>query len=224
MATTHSDSIYIIVDVESNGPSVKHNSMFAFGAVAIDPSTKTILGSCAFSFPEEEETVSNPDSMKFWNEPDNRKVYDALHKNQVSREVALHGLADFWKAIALKYPTKKLYFASDCLSYDWKFIDTALQDYVGNYIMGYSGFDIYSYAAATLHVSRAAVWNTLQPLIIKGVVQSHLDAVVHDHDPYNDAVSEAVLLVDMMCICEGVNWTPLVFSDRTRPTNKYIVY
>lgn len=216
MATTHSDSIYIIVDVESNGPSVKHNSMFAFGAVAIDPATKTVIGSCAYSFPEEDGTAPNLESMKFWNVPENRVIYDALHAEQVTREEALRGLADFWNAIAAKYPAKRLYFASDCLSYDWKFIDTALQDYVGNYVMGYSGFDIYSYAAATFGVSRQNVWNAVKDLV-------H-DAVVHDHDPYNDALSEAVLLVDVMCVRENAKWTALVFSDRTRPTNKWIIY
>lgn len=212
------DLIYLVIDIESNGPSVKHNSMFAIGCVAILPTEKRILGGFAYNIPEESNTIPYDPTMKdFWSKE--KSMYDFLHKEQVSREFAATQIAWFVKELKTKYPKHTIMFASDCSIFDWKFTDDLLQNYVGNYILGYSGMDIYSYVAGAAHCARNHVWNTIEQLKESNVLWK--DETIHDHDPYNDALHEAVLLGDVIRWNNKFDWIPLNLETRQRPTNSY---
>lgn len=214
----YADTILLVVDVESNGPSVRQNSAFALGGVAIRVSDKRVLGGFAYNFPERAGSAPyGPTLDGFWLAKE-RAMYDYLHAAQVPLADAMRGIAQFVAALKAAHPAAVVTFTSDCAVYDWKWVDTELSDVVPHYTLGYSAFDIPSYAAGALKVPRHKAWDAL---FASGAVCLPADGVKHDHDPYNDAMYEAVLAVDTMRLAEGVPWTPLLLAaaHSARPVN-----
>lgn len=210
--------IYLVIDVETDGPSIKQNSMFAIGGIAILPFEKKILGGFAFNIPEDPDTKPSDDTMnEFWLKQEQKPMYDNLHEKQVNRDVAAKQIATFVQELKRTYPEHSVMFASDCAVFDWKFIDDLLQEHVGNYVLGYSGMDIYSYISGAAKCPRNGVWKFIEKLKKDGCVWK--DETVHDHNPYNDALNEAVLLADVMRWQYDMEWMPLDIKSREIPTN-----
>lgn len=197
-AKKYANDVYIVVDVESNGASVKKNSMFSIGCVAIEVVTKRVIGGFHFNVKELDGTTIE---TKCWNEfwSKNQKIYDSLHVNQIDESFAAHKIAEF--VSKLKAAGKNVFFASDCASYDWKWFDTCLLNHIDSNPLGYTGMDIYSFAAGVFKEPRRSVWKTIKSL--KGVTVN-IDNIAHDHNPFNDALSQACLLVDIMRVNESL--------------------
>lgn len=220
-AAKYAGMILIVVDVESDGPSVRSNSMFALGGVAIEVASKTVLGGFSYCVRERPGAAKNDKTMAFWMDPKQRPMYDALHAAQVDMAAAMAGVADWVARLKTARPDASLVFASDCLPYDMKWADTELAEHVAPYVLGYSGLDIYSYLAAALKEPRHAVWKRVDALKAADVLCRAADGVVHDHHPYNDALHEAVLAVDAMRMVDALSWAPLRLpaAGATAPLN-----
>lgn len=213
----YKDVVYIVIDVESNGSSVKKNSMFALGCVAIEVVTKNILGGFAYNVSEIPGTEIEP---RCWNEfwSKEKLIYDELHKNQVDEKEAVAQIIQFVQHI--KDMGKQIMFASDCAVYDWKWVDTAILNHSANNPLGYTAMDIYSYAAGMFKEPRHSVWKTIENL--KGTIL-HVDDIKHDHNPFNDALSEACLLVDLIRLNESQPVMKLQNNLDKKPYNEFII-
>ena len=123
-------AILVVIDVESDGPSVRANSMFALGGVAIRVATKTVLGGFSFAVLERPGASKNVETMKFWMAPEQKPMYDALHVGATDMARAMGMLAEWVDALRAARPGANLMFASDCAVYDWKWIDAELTEHV----------------------------------------------------------------------------------------------
>jgi hypothetical protein len=203
---------YLVIDVESDGPSVLTNSMFAVGGHLIRKHDKTILGSFKYKIADREGCVPDKDTFAWWNSPEQLPVYKQLTDDQrVEPLFAANQLKQFIQE-ARKISDIKFMFASDCSVYDWKFVDTYLHQYTGINPLGYSAFDMYSYVSGMLKCSRMDAWKEVKAMEGVRIVKPS-DNVVHNHDPYQDALYEAVQLIDLMRLNEGLSWIPLRFGS-----------
>jgi len=211
--------VYIVIDVESDGASVAENSMFALGGAAIRVRDKAVLGRFAFNVKvSKNKEVEHRCYDEFWSKF--KGTWDALHDNPASRRTVAQGIVGF----AQKFKDYNVMFASDCSVYDWKWVDNLLLEHcdTGN-IFGYTAMDIYSYAAGAFKKSRKDVWKKIKQLEAAGLV--NVDGIKHDHDPYNDALQEACLLVDLIRLNHDeapALLTPTCVLTAPRPHNSNI--
>lgn len=213
----YKDVVYIVIDVESNGSSVKKNSMFALGGVAMEVTTKSVLGGFAYNVEETSGTEMEPRCWdEFWSK--NKQMYDHLHEEQTTEKNMVLQLVEFVKKI--ENMGKQIMFASDCSVYDWKWVDTAILNHESINPLGYTAMDIYSYAAGMFKEPRHSVWKTIEKL--RGSTL-HVDSVNHDHNPFNDALSEACLLVDLIRLNEHQPIAKLENYAIERPLNSYFI-
>lgn len=218
-AAAHADSILLVFDVETDGPDVRANSMFAFGGVAIEVATKRILGAIKYHVREREGATKAAKTMEFWSAPAQADMYAALHVDAVSEAEAAGGVAAWLSALKAEYPLARFTFASDCLPFDMRWMDAALTTHVAPFLLGYSGLDIYSYAAGAFKVPRAKAWDAIEALKKEGILGTDV-GILHTHDPLDDATYEAALAVDVMRACRGLAWTPLAWACTPLHRNK----
>jgi len=209
--------VYIVIDVESNGSSVKKNSMFALGCVAIEVTTKNVLGGFAYNVAEVPGTEMETKCWdEFWSKE--KLMYDELHKDQMDEKEVSTQIVQFVQKI--KDMGKNILFASDCSVYDWKWVDACILNHNSTNPLGYTAMDIYSYAAGMFKEPRHSVWKTIKNL--KGTTLQ-FDDVNHDHNPYNDALSEACLLVDLIRLNESQPIMRLGKVLDRKPHNEFII-
>jgi hypothetical protein len=205
-----------VVDVETDGPNVRANSMFAVGGVAIEVATKRVLGGFSFNIKERDGAVQAESTMGFWRAPAQAAMYARLHEDAQPAAKAMRLLAEWLRELKVAYPLAHFTFASDCLPFDMRWVDAELTEHVEPMLLGYSGLDIYSYAAGVLGVPRNKVWDCIEVRKHWGLLCRQEDRVTHDHRPYNDALHEAVLAVDLMRHADGVPWLPLDVPNELR--------
>jgi hypothetical protein len=91
---------------------------------------------------------------------------------------------------------------------------------VGPLLLGYSGLDINSYAAAVSGTPRHEAWFTTETLVKSGHCCSAADGVAHDHHQFNVALYEAALAVDLIRTRRsrhGCRWTSRPACGRLSP-------
>jgi hypothetical protein len=196
----YSGLVYIVVDVESDGCSPKYNSAFAYGGVAIRAADKKVLGRFAYNVKPREGT--KPETRcweEFWSK--NRQMWDFLHNDSITEDEAALKMREFVK----HFSEYKVEFVTDCSVYDFKWVDNLLVTSngsndgktveVNSNPFGYTALDIYSLAAGALKVPRYKVWKVIETMKKMNVLDT--DGIDHDHDPFNDALQEACLIVDL---------------------------
>lgn len=159
----------IVVDVESDGPIPYKYSMVCFGAVIVEPSlSKTFYG------------TTKPIS-EIWNR-------EALSISGFSREDHLKfddpqlTMTKFRNWINENSKGRPI-FISDNLAYDWQWINWYFHYFIGENPFGFSGRrigDIYCGMKNNLYEK----WK-------------HLRKTKHDHNPVNDAIGNAEVLLKM---------------------------
>lgn len=160
---------YIVCDVESDGPIPNLYSMVCFGAVVVDKELdKTFYG-------------------KTWPVSDNWSPA-ALAVSGISREehlkydnpeIVMRKFAEWIKENSKGTPI----FISDNPAYDWQFINYYFHYYLGRNPFGFSARrigDLYAGMMKDTHVK----WK-------------HLRKTKHDHNPVNDAMGNAEVLLQM---------------------------
>lgn len=160
---------YIVCDVESDGPIPNLYSMVCFGAVVVDKELdKTFYG-------------------KTWPVSDNWSP-TALAVSGISREehlkydnpeIVMRKFAEWIKENSKGTPI----FISDNPAYDWQFINYYFHYYLGRNPFGFSARrigDLYAGMMKDTHVK----WK-------------HLRKTKHDHNPVNDAMGNAEVLLQM---------------------------
>lgn len=160
---------YIVCDVESDGPIPNKHSMVCFGAVIVEPSlSKTFYGKT--------KPISD-----LW-------IPDALAISGFSREEHLTFdepetvFQQFGEWIKENSKGKPI-FISDNLAYDFQWINYYFHFFTGSNPFGYSGRRIGDMYAG-MKMDTFVKWK-------------HLRKTVHDHNPVNDAIGNAEVLLQM---------------------------
>jgi hypothetical protein len=220
---------YLVIDVESDGQDVQSNSMFAVAGHIIRKSDKTVLGSFRYKIINRENSVQDEDTMEWWNSKNQKDMYQTLTSGQrVDALFACNQIKQFMVE-ANRLDNMELTFASDNAVYDFRFVDTYMRQFTGNNYIGYNAMDIYSYAAAMFKCGRKCAWKHIKSLKHNNMIVRSEDNVATTHDPLDDALKQAVLLIDLMRMNEGLPWIPLRFggtgmSKRTDIENDTIWY
>jgi hypothetical protein len=165
--------MYIVVDVEADGPIPNEYSMVSFGAVIVDQKLdKTFYG--------EVKPVSDK-----W-------IPEALAVSNISREKHLsfrepvEVMAEFAKWIEENNKSGRPIFISDNPAFDWQWINYYFHKYYGKNPFGFSARRIGDLYCGLVKDSRAA-WK-------------HLRDTKHTHHPVDDARgnAEALLKIQKM--------------------------
>jgi DNA polymerase III epsilon subunit-like protein len=160
---------YIVVDVEADGEIPNKYSLVCFGAVIVEPSlSKTFYGRV--------KPISNN-----W-------VPEALAISGFSREEHLgfddpmqvfENFNNWIKENSKGHPI----FISDNLAFDWQWINYYFHYYIGKNPFGFSGRRIGDMYAG-MKMDTFVKWK-------------HLRKTIHDHNPVNDAIGNAEVLLQM---------------------------
>lgn len=160
---------YIVVDIESDGPIPYKYSMVCLGAVLVEPTLSN-------TFYGKTKPISD-----LW-------IPDALAVSGFSREEHLG--FDEPKDVFEKFENwikenshGKPIFISDNLAFDWQWVNYYFHYFLGRNPFGWSGRrigDLY----AGMKMDTYVRWK-------------HLRKTNHDHDPVNDAIGNAEVLLQM---------------------------
>lgn len=160
---------WFVIDVESDGPIPPMYSMVCFGAVLVDNKlNKTFYGKV--------KPISN--------------IYqvDALSISGFSREEHNnfndpHDIMEEFEKWLNKNSKGRPIMISDNIAYDWQWINYYFHRYLGRNPLGFSGRRIGDLYCGMVNDSFAK-WK-------------HLRETKHDHNPVNDAIGNAEVLLKM---------------------------
>ncbi len=136
--------VYVITDIEADGPCPGLNSMLSFGSCAIDGTGKE-LGVFSVNLELLEGAIPDPDTMDFWNR--NPEAWKASRINPIHPAVAMksyvewiNGLRQFGKPI----------FAGEPAGFDFTYIYWYLLRFGCGKPFSHSALDIKTLAMAVL--------------------------------------------------------------------------
>jgi hypothetical protein len=164
--------MFIMMDVETDGPIVGHHSMFSFGAVLCRNSNERFYGLCKplskNDYIEEAFNISSlkrEDVMEF---PEPKKTMEEFRN-------WLHEMRE-------KYgkPYEKLMFISDNNGFDWQWINW--------YFLAYCDYNPFGFSSTSLgSLYKGVVRNTFKNF-------KHLRKTKHTHNPVDDALGNVEAL------------------------------
>lgn len=158
----------ISVDVEADGPCPGLYSMVSFGAVVVADMSETFYGETA---PIVEAWVPEALAVSGFTRDQHKLFHDPREVMQKFR---------LWlKKVSIQRPI----FISDNPAFDWQFINYYFHRYLGENPFGYSARRIGDIYCGVQKNGRAA-WK-------------HLRKTKHDHNPVNDAKSNAEAILQI---------------------------
>lgn len=176
-------TIYLSVDIESDGPIPGRNSMLSLGAVAIDIE-KNIHGEFECNLELLPEASPDPDTMKFWAE--NPEAWAAHRRNLQRPEDAMKSYLAFIKNLP-----KRPVFIGYPAAFDFMFHHWYLIAFAGSDPCGFQALDIKSFAAAHLGLQFRSSAKRNYP-------ELWFENMPHDHTALTDARGQAVLGMNML--------------------------
>jgi hypothetical protein len=160
---------FFVVDIESDGPIPPTYSMVCLGAVLVEPGlTRTFYGR------------TRPISQR-WN-PEALAISGFRREEHETFDDPVEVMRNFAEWVSLNSKGRPIFF-SDNLAYDWQWVNYYLHTFVGENVFGYSGRrigDLYCGMVGDV----CAGWKQLR--------KTH-----HDHNPVNDAIGNAEVLLQM---------------------------
>ncbi len=162
-------TMLISVDVEADGPCPGLYSMVSFGAVSVLDTTRRFKGLTAPISP-----TWIPDALAI------SGVSRDEHKTYPEPSIAMRGFASWITEVCGKH---RPVFISDNPAFDWQFINYYFHKYIGQNPFGYSARRIGDLYCGLKKDGRAR-WK-------------HLRRTKHDHDPVNDALSNAEAILEV---------------------------
>ena len=180
--------IYISTDIETDGMSPRHNSMLAFGSVAVKLD-RTVVSTFERNLKPLPGAKQDPRTMKWWTSYP--EAWEAITQNPVEPSVAIHDYVEW-----LKQFEETPVFVAHPIGFDYTFIWWYLHEFVG-FSFGETPFapgnlDISSYAMAVLQRPLAECYKPNLP-------REWFDPdLLHTHKPLEDAMEQAMLLCNMV--------------------------
>jgi len=160
---------YIVVDVESDGPSPANRSMVSFGAVVVGDTSKTFYGEVkpiTDEWDEEALAISGISREK--------------HETFNSPELVMKNFAIWIESVT----HDRAIFISDNPAFDWQWINYYFHKYLGRNPFGFSARRIGDlYCGFVKDASKNWEW------------KKKYRKTTHDHHPVNDAKGNAEALV-----------------------------
>lgn len=136
--------VYVITDIEADGPCPGVNSMLSFGSVAVDRDGKE-LGAFYTNLNLLEGAVPDPDTMDFWNR--NPEAWKASRVDPADPEQAMKSYA-YWINSLKQYG--KPIFCGEPAGFDFTFIYWYLLRFGCGKPFSHSALDIKTLAMAAL--------------------------------------------------------------------------
>lgn len=164
--------VWIVVDVEADGPCPGLYSMISFGAVVVEPglarSFKGLLAPISADWKPDALAVS--------------AITRAEHEAYPAPDEAMTAFADWLTGLS---PAPGRTFVSDNPAFDWQFINYYFHRYTGSNPFGFSARRIGDlYAGWKGDARKASEWKSLR-------------RTPHTHDPVDDARGNAEALLAM---------------------------
>jgi DNA polymerase III alpha subunit (gram-positive type) len=186
--------MYISLDIEADGPVPGLYSMLSLGAVAFQHGKEVDeFYSVLKPLPEAQQ---HPDTMKFWR--DNPEAWAAVNTCQVDAAKVMLSFHDWLINLHRQYGgglTPVGYPAA----FDYMFINWYMVNFLGKNIMGFSAFDLKSFATGLLDKPyRKTVKRTMPKDWFK-------DLPPHTHIAVDDAREQGLLLMNMLKFKEERN-------------------
>lgn len=163
--------LFLMFDVESDGPCPGLNSMLSLGAVIVDPrleDDRCIISGFEVNFEAAPGAAPNPDTMAWWrSQPP--AAWDAHRVNIEKPEDAMLAFVG-WAALSpdLRDLGVRLVPVAWPAAFDWSFLNYYLWRFVGSNPLGYQCADVRSYftgAAASRWLAGTEDSNTLRVLL-----------------------------------------------------------
>lgn len=161
--------LWIMVDVEADGPQVAKHSMISFGAVVCSNPSQTFYGKCK---PIGDQWV-----------PEALAVSGFTREDTLQFPEAKQTMADFDKWLTdlkIAKDTKRVSFISDNNGFDWQFINWYFLEFVGRNPFGHSSFNLGSFYKGVMRDNTANF--------------KRFRKTKHDHNPVNDALGNVEAL------------------------------
>jgi len=183
------DAIYIVTDIETDGPSPLRNSMLSFACVAMNR-RGDILGEFETVLEQRADRAPDPTTMEWWKTES--EAYKAATADPLAPEIAMSNFLDWVKSF-----DGRRVFAAAPLIFDGTFVDHYLDKYLGyrifagpshkENIFGGGCADIYA-MAGTIANAPHEQWTT------RGIPDSWIGNQPHTHYAIDDARGFAHLL------------------------------
>ena len=189
-------TVYVVCDIESDGPIPGPNSMISFGAVAVDRSGE-YFGEFEINLHPLKYANSDPVTVKWFNESA-PEAFEYTKQNRVSPDVAMNKFGDW----LLNLPGPRV-MAAHPASIDFMWLNWYMQNFLQHRLekppftipffnsRGQSAFCIKSYATAVLKKDFVAVDRETYPKELH-------DNKRHTHRAIDDAREYANLLVKLL--------------------------
>ena len=218
---TYQPLVLVVIDVETNGPSVRRNSLYAVGGVAIQVSTKKVLGGFWYNLEERPGTEALPATMRFW--ADHTDALEVIRRDLITPREMARNLASWIRDLKARLPIDtEFVVTSDAAAFDMKWIDEELSEWEGPYLLGYRVMDLYSYIAGLAKVPRHRVGLLVDQLVEAGLACHPDDEVKATHCPYDDALYQAVMAVDVTRYNHHLEWVPVQGTQRMTSPGQYL--
>lgn len=182
------DTVFVVTDVETDGPVPGLYSMLSFACVAVQPNGEQV-GECSHNLLPLPEAQQHPDNMAFWrNEPE---AWAALQVDARPAAEVMASFATWWAAL----PGRPV-FAAHPLGFDFGFLNWYAWRFVGRGFLGDSGLDLRTLAMSVLGLDYRRAQRSHYP-------DAWFGGHPHSHHALDDARGYAALLLHLLAQAEG---------------------
>jgi hypothetical protein len=183
--------IYVITDIEADGPCPGINSMLSFGSIAVDETGKE-LGIFSANLNLLEGAVPDPDTMDFWAK--NPEAWKASRVNSINPAVAMNSYTH-WISELKQYG--KPIFCGEPAGFDFTFVYWYLLRFGCGKPFSHSALDIKTLAMAALKCNYSSAVKRNFPK------EWFNPAAKHTHNALDDAREQAYIFIQILKRIKG---------------------
>lgn len=177
-------TVYISVDIESNGPIPGVYSMLSLGAAAYSLENNTPISTFEINISPLKDAIECPKTMEFW--ANNREAYEKITTGQVNPKIAMNMYLKW-----LKHLRSKLVFVGYPASFDFMFSHWYLIKFTNEDPMGFQALDLKTMAMCLLNKQFRHTTKRNMPK------EWFIGSPKHDHTPLNDAIGQGTMFINM---------------------------
>lgn len=191
--------VFVVTDIEADGPTPLHNSMLSFASVAVD-ADGALYGEFEAVLTPRPDRAPNPDTMAWWRtQPE---AYEAATTGAQPAEIVMPRFADWVESL----PGPRVFVAAPMI-FDGLWMDHYLDEYAGTRVLGgpfktrqiFKGGGVCLYTmAGTLRGASYLDWGMSK---LPAELYGH---VPHTHRAIDDARGFANVLVELFKISRAL--------------------
>jgi len=185
--------VYVVTDIEADGPCPGIHSMISLGSVAIDRQGKELSCFSANLLPME-GGVQDPDTMEFWK--NNPAAWEATLKSQMNPEVAMKSYASWINTLRRDFG--KPIFVGEPVCFDFAFVYYYLLRYGQGKPFSHSGLDVKTLAMVALKCNYSEATKRNFPK------RWFKPSAKHTHLAIDDAREQAYIFISILNDVMGV--------------------